>query len=136
MDPTFTTFPVASTAKASRNRIALGQTNAKRREDEKISTREAKQAKMKDEIKDATEFLASIREKLTTKQAVAGLRNADLNKVYLAVFGKRPRQHSLKSELIEQVSSKLFEKDEVGDIVPPLAHSLPHATLTEDDTTA
>lgn len=91
---------------------------------------------MENEIKDATEFLASIREKLTTKQAVSDLRIADLNKVYLAVFGKRPRQHSLKSELIEQVSSKLFEKDEVGDIVPPLAHSLPHATLTEDDTTA
>ena len=36
-------------------------------------------------------------------------------------------------ELIEQVSSKLFEKTKVGDIVPPLAHSLPHATLTEDD---
>ena len=105
MDPTFTTFPVASTAKASRNRIVLGLTNAKQREDEKIS-------------------------------AVSGLRIADLNKVYLAVFGKRPRQHSLKSELIEQVSSKLFEKDEVGDIVPPSAHSLPHATLTEDDTTA
>ena len=123
MDPTFTTFPVASTAKASRNRIALGLTNAKQRQDEKISAREAKQAKLENEIKDATEFLASIREKLT-------------NKVYLAVFGKRPRQRSLKSELIEQVSSKLFEKDEVGDIVPPLAHSLPHATLTEDDTTA
>ena len=72
---------------------------------------------------------------MTTKQAVSGLRIADLNKVYLAVFGKRPRQHSHKSELIEQVSSKLFENDEVGDIVPPLAHSLPHATLTEDDTT-
>ena len=136
MDPTFTTFPVASTAKASRNRIALRQTNAKRREDEKISTREAKQAKMKDEIKDATEFLASIREKLTTRQVVSALRVADLNKVYLAVFGKRPRQGSLKSELIEQVSSKLFEKHEVGDILPPSAHSLPRATLTEDDTTA
>ena len=127
---------MASTAKASRNRIALGQTNAKRREDEKISTREAKQAKMKDEIKDATEFLASIREKLTTRQVVSALRVADLNKVYLAVFGKRPRQGSLKSELIEQVSSKLFEKHEVGDILPPSAHSLPRETLTEDDTTA
>ena len=56
MDPTFTTFPVASTAKASRNRIVLGLTNAKQREDEKISAREAKQAKLKNEIKDATEF--------------------------------------------------------------------------------
>ena len=127
MDPTFTTFPVASTAKASRNRIALGQTNAKRREDEKISTREAKQAKMKDEIKDATEFLASIREKLTTKRAVSGLRIADLNKVYLAVFGKRPRQRSHKSELIVQVSSK-FEKYEVGSILPP-----PALVSTSDD---
>ena len=136
MDPTFTTFPVASTAKASRNRIVLGLTNAKQREDEKISAREAKQAKLKNEIKDATEFLASIREKLTTKQAVSDLRIADLNKVYLAVFGKRPRQGSHKSELIEQVSSKLFENDEVGDIVPPSVHSLPHAPLTEDDTTA
>ena len=136
MDPTFTTFLVASTAKASRNRIALGQTNAKRREDEKISAREAKQAKLENEIKDATEFLASIREKLTTRQVVSALRVADLNKVYLAVFGKRPRQGSLKSELIEQVSSKLFENDEMGDIEPPSAHSLPHATLTEDDTTA
>ena len=121
---------------AGRNRIVLGLTNAKQRQDEKISAREAKQAKLENEIKDATKFLASIREKLTTKQAVSGLRIADLNKVYLAVFGKRPRQHSLKSELIEQVSSKLFEKDEVGDIVPPSAHSLPRATLTEDDTTA
>ena len=136
MDPTFTTFPVASTAKASRNRIVLGLTNAQQRQDEKISAREAKQAKLKNEIKDVTEFLASIREKLTTKQTVSGLLVADLNKVYLAVFSKRPRQHSHKSELIEQVSSKLFEKDEMGDIVPPLAHSLPHATLTEDDTTA
>ena len=136
MDPTFTTFPVASTAKASRNRIILGLTNAKQREDDNFSAREAKQAKLENEIKDATEFLARIREKLTTKQAVAGLRIADLNKVYLAVFGKRPRQRSLKSELIEQVSSKLFEENEVGDIFPPSAHSLPHATLTEDDTTA
>ena len=91
---------------AGRNRIVLGLTNAQQRQDEKISAREAKQAKLENEIKDATEFVASIREKLTTKQAVSGLRIADLNKVYLAVFGKRPRQHSLKSELIEQVSSK------------------------------
>ena len=88
MDPTFTTFPVASTAKASRNRIVLGLTNAQQRQDEKISAREAKQAKLENEIKDATEFLASIREKLTTKQAVSGLRIAALNKVYLAVFGR------------------------------------------------
>ena len=55
-----------------RNRIVLGLTNTKQREDEKISAREAKQAKLENEIKDATEFLASIREKMTTKQAVAG----------------------------------------------------------------
>ena len=47
-----------------------------------------------------------------------------------------PRQGSLKSELIEQVSSTLFEKDEVVDILPPSAHALPRATLTEDDATA
>ena len=135
MDPTFTTFPVASTAKASRNRIVLGLTNAKQRQDEKISAREAKQAKLKNEIKDATEFLTSIREKLTTKQAVSGLLCRPQQGLPRR-FRKRPRQHSLKSELIEQVSSKLFEKDEVGDIVPPSAHSLPRATLTEDDTTA
>ena len=127
MDPTFTTFPVASTAKASRNRIVLGLTNAKQRQDEKISARETKQAKLENEIKDATEFLASIREKLTTKQAVAGLRITDLNKVYLAVFGKRPRQRSHKSELIVQVSSK-FEKYEVGSILPP-----PALVSTSDD---
>ena len=136
MDPTFTTFPVASTASPVEIASSSGLTNAKQREDEKMSAREAKKAKLENEIKDATEFLASIREKLTTKQAVSGLLVADLNKVYLAVFGKRPRPRSHKSQLIEQVSSKLFEKDEVGDIVPPLAHSLPHATLTEDDTTA
>ena len=73
MDPTFTTFPVASTAKASRNRIVLGLTNAQQRQNEKISAREAKQAKMENEIKDANAFLTSIREKLTTKQAVSGL---------------------------------------------------------------
>ena len=88
MDPTFTTFPVASTAKASRNCIVLGLTNAQQRQDEKISAREAKQAKVENEIKDATEFLTSIREKLTTKQAVSGLLVADLNKVYLAVFAR------------------------------------------------
>ena len=133
MDPTFTTFPVASTAKASRNRIVLGLTNAQQRQDEKISAREAKQAKLENEIKDETEFLASIREKLTTKQAVSDLRIADLNKVYLAVFGKRPRQRSHKSELIVQVSSK-FEKYEVGSIFPR-PHSFPRATMTENDTT-
>ena len=136
MDPTFTTFPVASTAKASRNRIVLGLTNAQQRQDENISAREAKRAKLENEIKDATEFLASIREKLTTKQAVSDLRIADLNKVYVAVFGKRPRQGSLKSELVEQVLSSLSENYEVVDILPPSAHSLPRATLTEDDTTA
>ena len=39
-----------------RNRIVLGLTNAKQRQDEKISAREAKQAKLENEIKDATEF--------------------------------------------------------------------------------
>ena len=127
---------MASTAKAGRNRIVLGLTNAKQREDEKISAREAKQAKLENKIKDAAEFLARIREKLTTRQAVSGLLIADLNKVYLAVFGKRPRQGSLKSELIEQVSSKVFKNNKVGDIFPPSVHSLPRATLTGDDTTA
>ena len=48
---------------------------------------------MKNEIKDATEFLASIREKLTTRQVFSGLRVADLNKVYLAVFaGKQSKR--------------------------------------------
>ena len=68
--------------------IVLGLTNAKQREDAKMSAREAKKAKLENEIKDATEFLASIREKLTSKQAVSGLRIADLNKVYLAVSAR------------------------------------------------
>jgi len=121
---------------AGRNRIALGQTNAKRREDEKTTAKETKRAKLENEIKDATGFLATIREKLTTKQAVSGLRVVDLNKVYLAVFGKRPRQNSLKSDLIEQVSREIFKNNEVGDILPPSTHSLPRATMSEDDTTA
>ena len=60
---------------AGRNRIVLGLTNAKQRQDENISAREAKQAKMENEIKDATEFLASIREKSTTRQVVSSLRS-------------------------------------------------------------
>lgn len=46
---------------AGRYHIALGQANAKRREDEKIAAKETKQAKLENEIQDATEFLATIR---------------------------------------------------------------------------
>ena len=123
------------TAVASKSDV-LGLTNAKQRQDEKISAREAKQAKLETKSKMRPSFSEHSRE--TDDQT--GSRwfgdRPTLNKVYLALLGKRPRQHSLKFELIEQVSSKVFEKDEVGDIEPPSAHSLPHATLTGDDTTA
>ena len=49
---------------AGRNRIVLGLTNAKQREDEKIFAREAKQAKLENEIRDClfgSQFLANTR---------------------------------------------------------------------------
>ena len=86
------TFPVASTAKASRNH-RLGLTNAQQRQDEKISAR-GKQAKLENEIKDATEFLASIREKLTTKQAVSVLTPTSTRSTYFVLARDRGNIHS------------------------------------------
>ena len=126
---------VAVVADCLRLRLPISQlsriSKARRREDFR---ERGKASEMKNEIKDATEFLASIREKLTTnRQSLVCASPTSTRST--SPFSARDR--NVHTNLSYRASfSKLFEKDEVVDILPPLAHSLPQATLTEDDTTA
>ena len=52
---------------------------------------------------------------------ITSLSSRRTDRMIACKISAETEQGSHKSELIEQVSSKLFEKDEVGDIVPPSA---------------